>query len=212
MLIKDVYPGGPLANAGVKTGDVVLSVDGAQVDDMQSLNYRIATHKPGDNVKMHVASGKSGPRSDCRFGAAAGKSAARSHHHRRTQSADRREGGKYFARRGTGSADGLLAKGVAIVAINPNCYRRQLRLPARRHRAQRQWCRINRVAELVRALKGVKQLGHGDRARQSQAHIVRERLSRRVRRTANEMIQRIIRATNARAQASGRRPAQKFGF
>ena len=28
------------------------------VDDMQSLNYRIATHKPGDSVKVHVESGK----------------------------------------------------------------------------------------------------------------------------------------------------------
>jgi serine protease Do len=59
VLIKDVYPGGPLANGGVKTGDVVLSVDGTDVDDMQSLNYRIATHKPGDSVSMHVETGKS---------------------------------------------------------------------------------------------------------------------------------------------------------
>ncbi len=29
VVVKDVYPGGPLANAGVKSGDVVLSVDGA---------------------------------------------------------------------------------------------------------------------------------------------------------------------------------------
>jgi C-terminal processing protease CtpA/Prc len=28
------------------------------VDDMQSLNYRIATHRPGDVVKVHVESGK----------------------------------------------------------------------------------------------------------------------------------------------------------
>ncbi len=60
VLIKEVYPGGPLARAGVKTGEVVQSVDGANVDDMQSLNYRIATHKPGDAVRMHVASGKTG--------------------------------------------------------------------------------------------------------------------------------------------------------
>ena len=58
MLIKDVYPDGPLARAGVKTGDVVASVDGAAVDDMQSLNYRIATHRPGEAVKVHVESGK----------------------------------------------------------------------------------------------------------------------------------------------------------
>ncbi|HWY61100.1 MAG TPA: Do family serine endopeptidase [Rhizomicrobium sp.] len=58
VLIKDIYPGGPLANAGVKSGDVVAAVDGNQVDDMQSLNYRIATRKPDDKVKVHVESGK----------------------------------------------------------------------------------------------------------------------------------------------------------
>jgi len=58
VLIKDVYPGGPLSRAGVKSGEVVQSVDGVAVDDMQSLNYRTATHRPGDNVKMHVAQGK----------------------------------------------------------------------------------------------------------------------------------------------------------
>ena len=58
VLIKDIYPSGPLADAGVKSGDVVLSVDGTNVDDMQSLNYRIATRKPGDTVKVRVESGK----------------------------------------------------------------------------------------------------------------------------------------------------------
>jgi Do/DeqQ family serine protease len=60
VLIKDVYPGGPLSKAGVKSGEVVESVDGAAVDDMQSLNYRTATHRPGEKVRMHIASGKSG--------------------------------------------------------------------------------------------------------------------------------------------------------
>jgi len=58
VLIKDLYPNGPLANAGLRSGDVVLQVGGAQVDDMQSLNYRIATRRPGDVVKMRVESGK----------------------------------------------------------------------------------------------------------------------------------------------------------
>jgi Do/DeqQ family serine protease len=58
VLVKDIYPGGPLGSAGVKSGDVVLSVDGADVDDMQSLNYRIATHKSGELVKVRVESGK----------------------------------------------------------------------------------------------------------------------------------------------------------
>jgi serine protease Do len=59
VLIKDVYPGGPLANAGVKSGEVVQSVDGNAVDDMQALNYRIATHPAGARVRLGVASGKS---------------------------------------------------------------------------------------------------------------------------------------------------------
>ena len=35
-------------------------MDGTAVDDMQSLNYRTATHRPGETVRMHVAAGKSG--------------------------------------------------------------------------------------------------------------------------------------------------------
>ncbi len=58
VLLRSVYPGGPAANAGLKTGDVIFSVDGQPVNDIQSLNYRIATHKAGDVVKMHVHLGK----------------------------------------------------------------------------------------------------------------------------------------------------------
>ena len=58
VLIKDIYSGGPLAHAGIKSGDVVATVDGTAVDDMQSLNYRIATHRAGDVVKLRVETGK----------------------------------------------------------------------------------------------------------------------------------------------------------
>ncbi|HWA89159.1 MAG TPA: Do family serine endopeptidase [Rhizomicrobium sp.] len=56
VLLKSVYPGGPASDAGLKVGDVVLAVDGFPVDDMQALNYRIATHKAGDAPTMKVAS------------------------------------------------------------------------------------------------------------------------------------------------------------
>jgi Do/DeqQ family serine protease len=62
VLLKDVYPGGPAAAAGLRTGQVVLSIDGTDVEDMQALNYRVATHRAGDVVKAHVAGG--GPARD----------------------------------------------------------------------------------------------------------------------------------------------------
>jgi serine protease Do len=55
VLLKSVYPGGPAAKAGLKVGDVVLAIDGFQVDDMQALNYRIATHNAGDRPTMKIA-------------------------------------------------------------------------------------------------------------------------------------------------------------
>jgi serine protease Do len=58
VLLKSIFPGGPAAQAGLKTGDVILQIDGVEVDDMQGLNYRIATHRPGDVVKARVASGR----------------------------------------------------------------------------------------------------------------------------------------------------------
>ena len=58
VLIKSVYPGSPAAQAGLKSGDVVLQIDGVDVDDMQGLNYRVATHRPGDVVHVRVAAGR----------------------------------------------------------------------------------------------------------------------------------------------------------
>ena len=58
VLLKSVFPGGPAVKAGLKGGDVVLQIDGVDVDDMQALNYRIATHRPGDTVRAKVASGR----------------------------------------------------------------------------------------------------------------------------------------------------------
>jgi Do/DeqQ family serine protease len=62
VLLKSVYPGGPAASAGLKVGDVVQSIDGVDVEDMQALNYRVATHKAGDVVKGHIVGG--GPARD----------------------------------------------------------------------------------------------------------------------------------------------------
>ena len=57
VLVAAVYPGGPADRAGVKEGDVVLSLDGQAVNDPAGLNYIIATHRPGEDIRLFVRSG-----------------------------------------------------------------------------------------------------------------------------------------------------------
>jgi len=52
VLLASVYPGSAAARAGLQQGDAVLAVDGQPVDDETSLNYRVGTHKPGDQVTV----------------------------------------------------------------------------------------------------------------------------------------------------------------
>jgi S1-C subfamily serine protease len=57
VLLADVYPGSTAARAGLKQGDAILTVNGQPVDDETSLNYRIGTHRPGDEVTLSVQRG-----------------------------------------------------------------------------------------------------------------------------------------------------------
>ncbi len=152
VLVKDVYPGGPLASAGVKTGDVVLSVDGADVDDMQSLNYRIATHKPGDSVKVRVESGKNArdvavtlalppenpPRETAVIGGRNPLAGAKVENLSPAAALDLQTD--------------LLAKGVAIVSVNPQSYSGNYGFQPGDIVRSVNGVGINRVGELNRAL------------------------------------------------------------
>ena len=48
VLVGDVYPGGAADRAGIRTQDIILAVDGQGVNDEAGLDYRMATHKPGE--------------------------------------------------------------------------------------------------------------------------------------------------------------------
>ena len=54
VAVTDVQAGSGAADGGVKTGDVVTSVDGVTVTSAQQLRAIIAAHKPGDSLSLEV--------------------------------------------------------------------------------------------------------------------------------------------------------------
>jgi Do/DeqQ family serine protease len=52
ILLQDVPAASPLARAGLKTGDVVTKIDGFEVNDLQSLRYRMATKGVGKTAEI----------------------------------------------------------------------------------------------------------------------------------------------------------------
>lgn len=52
VLISEVHPEGPAAEAGLKTGDLVLSMNDRPINDAQELLFRFATLSIGERVKL----------------------------------------------------------------------------------------------------------------------------------------------------------------
>src|SRR5262249_30848617 len=54
IVINELYPGGPGANAGLKQGDVILAVNGKTIDDPGSLRFRLATLSMGSEATLTI--------------------------------------------------------------------------------------------------------------------------------------------------------------
>ncbi len=54
ILINEIHPRGAAASAGLKIGDVVLSINGQEVNDPRALRFRIATLAVGETAKVGV--------------------------------------------------------------------------------------------------------------------------------------------------------------
>src|SRR5579871_6894974 len=53
VLVADLYVGSPAQEAGLRPGDLILSIDGTAVRGAQDALGRIATHKPGSKLAIH---------------------------------------------------------------------------------------------------------------------------------------------------------------
>ena len=54
VLIRDVIPGEPAAEAGVQPGDVVLSIGGRNVKTSHELLMEVTRYKPGDVIELQI--------------------------------------------------------------------------------------------------------------------------------------------------------------
>jgi Do/DeqQ family serine protease len=51
-LVASVIAGSPAARAGIRTGDLIVAVDGVTIDDPNAFDYRFATKSLGGNAKI----------------------------------------------------------------------------------------------------------------------------------------------------------------
>ena len=56
-VVASVEQDSPAAKAGLQVGDVIMSVDGTNVDQNHSLSDLIQAHKPGDKITLAVTRG-----------------------------------------------------------------------------------------------------------------------------------------------------------
>jgi len=54
VVVKELFPGGPADKAGLKPGDVLLAINGRDVQDPQGMAFRLATLPIGDAAKMTI--------------------------------------------------------------------------------------------------------------------------------------------------------------
>ncbi len=54
VLVSGLHPESPLAEAGLATGDLILALDGGEIEDYQALRFRIATRKVGESVSLTI--------------------------------------------------------------------------------------------------------------------------------------------------------------
>jgi serine protease Do len=53
-LVAELVPGGPAEKSGLRSGDVVVAINGVKVEDASDLTRNVAASKSGDNLRIEV--------------------------------------------------------------------------------------------------------------------------------------------------------------
>ncbi|HVW86215.1 MAG TPA: Do family serine endopeptidase, partial [Bryobacteraceae bacterium] len=57
VLVNQVRPGGPADHAGLKSGDVILELNGTAINDVNTLRNKVASTPPGSDVNLTILRG-----------------------------------------------------------------------------------------------------------------------------------------------------------
>jgi serine protease Do len=57
VIVSDVWPGGPAEKAGVKVGDILVSVDGQAAENLPTVSYNFRLRDSAENVQLVVLRG-----------------------------------------------------------------------------------------------------------------------------------------------------------
>jgi serine protease Do len=56
-LVADVTPGSPAEKAGIKSGDIIIEIDGKKIEESRALRVQIASSAPGTKVRLKISRG-----------------------------------------------------------------------------------------------------------------------------------------------------------
>ena len=57
IAVSSVMQGSPASDAGLRSRDIIIAVDGTQIEDESTLAQTLSTHKPGDKITLTVLRG-----------------------------------------------------------------------------------------------------------------------------------------------------------
>ena len=164
VLIKDVYPGGPLARAGIKSGDVVQS-GGRRRGRRHAIAELPHRHPSARRQREDACRGRQvGARRHGDPGLAAGKSAPRNHHHRRPQSLTGARVLNVSPAAATELQMDVMAKGVAIASVNSSGIAANYGFQPGDIVRSINGVNINRAERTGARAERQQPVGHGDRA------------------------------------------------